>query len=202
VGIGFCFAPVFHPALRHAATARSEMGVPTVFNFLGPLTNPAQPPAQSVGVADARMAGVMAGVLAERDVSALVFRGEDGLDELSIDGPSRVWAVADGAVREDRVDPQDLGVDKPPSGALVGGDAATNAEVVRRFLAGETGPVRDAVLLNAAAAIAAVDGVTDAPVVEQLRAALPRAVAAVDSGAAAGALAEWVETSQRLGPAR
>ena len=200
--IGFCFAPVFHPALRHAATARSEMGVPTFFNFLGPLTNPAQPPAQAVGVADERMAGVMAGVLAGRGLSALVFRGEDGLDELSIDGPSRVWAVGGGVVRDDRVDPAELGISRPAAGALVGGDAATNADVARRFLAGEQGAVRDAVLLNAAAALVTVDGVTDAPVAEQIRAALPRAADAVDSGAAATALAEWVDTSQRLRPAR
>ena len=198
--IGFCFAPVFHPALRHAATARSEMGVPTVFNFLGPLTNPAQPPAQAVGVADARMARVMAGVLADRGVSALVFRGEDGLDELSIDGPSQVWAVSRGTVRDDRIDPADLGIDRPPAGALVGGDAATNADVVRRVLDGEQGPVRDAVVVNAAAALAAVDGVTDQPVTEQLRAALPRAAESIDSGAASRALADWVATSQRLRP--
>jgi len=197
-GIGFCFAPVFHPALRHAATARSEMGVPTVFNFLGPLTNPAQPKAQAVGVADARMAAVMAGVLANRGVSALVFRGEDGLDELSIDGPSQVWAVSHGSVRQDEVDPTELGITRPPTGALVGGDATVNADVVRRLLAGEQGPVRDAVVVNAAAAIAAVDGVTDEPVVDQLRAALPRASESIDSGAAGRALTDWVETSQKL----
>jgi anthranilate phosphoribosyltransferase len=197
-GIGFCFAPIFHPALRHAATARSEMGIATFFNFLGPLANPAQPSAQAVGVADARMAEVMAGVLARRGTSALVFRGEDGLDELSIATKSRVWAVNDGEVREDSVDPTDLAIDRPDPDALVGGDAAANAEVARRFLAGDKGPVRDAVLLNAAAALVAVEGVSPAPVSEQLRSAIPRAAEAVDSGAAAGALAEWVETSQRL----
>ena len=199
-GIGFCFAPVFHPALRHAATARSEMGVPTFFNFLGPLSNPAQPRAQAVGVADERMAGVMAGVFAGRGVSALVFRGEDGLDELSVHAPSRVWAVGAGEVRDDRVEPGELGLSLAPPGALVGGDAATNADVVRRLLAGETGPVRDAVLLNAAAALAAVEGVSGAPVIEQLRAAMPRAADAVDSGAAAQVLEQWVATSQRLRP--
>jgi anthranilate phosphoribosyltransferase len=197
-GIGFCFAPVFHPALRNAATARSEMGIATVFNFLGPMTNPAQPPAQAVGVADERMAGVMAGVFAARGTSTLVFRGEDGLDELSVAGPSRVWAVHDGAVRDDRVDPADLGLAATPAGALVGGDATANAEVTRRFLSGEGGPVRDAVLLNAAAGLVAADGVTAAPVTEQLRAALPRAADAVDSGAAKDALESWVATSQRL----
>ena len=195
-GIGFCFAPVFHPAFRHTAVPRRELGVPTVFNFLGPLTNPAQPPAQAVGVSDARMAPVMAGVLARRSASALVFRGDDGLDELSIGGPSSVWAVHDGAVREDRVDPSELGLPLATAESLRGGDAAQNADITRRFLAGETGAVRDAVLLNAAAALVALDGVTGAPVTEQLRPALARAAASVDSGAAQQALDGWIEVSR------
>ncbi|HMC68977.1 MAG TPA: anthranilate phosphoribosyltransferase, partial [Mycobacteriales bacterium] len=153
VGIGFCFAPVFHPALRHTAVPRRELGVATVFNFLGPLTNPAQPMAQAVGVADARMAPVMAGVLADRGASALVFRGDDGLDELSTSTTSRVWAVADGHVREERLDPTELGLAPAGPDALKGADAAHNAAVARRVLAGESGAVRDAVLLNAAAAL-------------------------------------------------
>jgi anthranilate phosphoribosyltransferase len=197
-GIGFCFAPVFHPAFRHTAMPRREMGIATVFNFLGPLTNPAQPPAQAVGVADERMAPVMAGVLAARGASALVFRGEDGLDELSVVAPSRVWSVAGGAVRDDRVDARDLGLAVADPSALVGGDAAANAEVTRRFLAGEPGAVRDAVLLNAAAALVAVDGVTAAPVTEQLGVALARAAEAVDTGGASAALESWVATSRRL----
>src|SRR4051812_14038453 len=199
-GIGFCFAPVFHPALRHVAVPRRELGIPTIFNFLGPLANPAQPSAQAVGVADARMAPVMAGVLAARGASALVFRGEDGLDELSVSAPSEVWAVAGGAVRTDHVDPTELGLAVADRAALVGGDAAVNAEVTRRFLAGEAGPVRDAVLLNAAAALVAVEGVGGEPVTAQLAAALPRVAAAVDSGAAADALEKWVATSRRLRP--
>jgi anthranilate phosphoribosyltransferase len=198
VRIGFCFAPVFHPAFRHTAVPRREMGIPTVFNFLGPLTNPAQPSAQAVGVADATMAPVMAGVLAGRGASALVFRGDDGLDELSVGATSRVWAVADGVVREDRVDPAELGIAATAKDELVGGDAATNAAVARRFLDGEMGAVRDAVLLNAAAALVAVGGVTAEPVAEQLAAALPRAAESVDSGAAAGALDEWVATSRSV----
>jgi anthranilate phosphoribosyltransferase len=174
------------------------MGIATIFNFLGPLTNPAQPPAQAVGVADERMAPVMAGVLAARGASALVFRGEDGLDELSVVAPSRVWVVAGGGVRDDRVDPRDLGLAAAAAADLVGGDAAVNVAVTRRFLGGETGAVRDAVLLNAAAALVAVDGVTDGPVTEQLAAALPRAAKAVDSGAASAALESWVWTSQNL----
>jgi anthranilate phosphoribosyltransferase len=195
-GIGFCFAPVFHPAFRHTAVPRRELGVPTVFNFLGPLTNPAQPHSQAVGVSDARMAPVMAGVLARRGASALVFRGDDGLDELSIGAPSTIWAVAGGAVREDRVEPAALGLATASADALRGGDAPHNAEITRRFLSGEAGPVRDAVLLNAAAALAALDGVTDAPVTEQLRPALDRAAESIDSGAAQRALDRWIEVSR------
>jgi anthranilate phosphoribosyltransferase len=194
-GIGFCFARVFHPALRHAAAARSELGVATFFNFLGPLANPARPAAQAVGVADERIAGVMAGVLADRGTSALVFRGSDGLDELSVAAPSRVWVVSDGGVREDRVDPSELGIAAADPGALRGGDAAHNAGMSRRLLDGERGPVRDAVLLNAAAALVAIDGPTPAPVTAQLAGALPRAADSLDSGAAAAALEAWIAAS-------
>jgi anthranilate phosphoribosyltransferase len=206
-GITFCFAPRFHPALRHAAGARSELGVATVFNFLGPLANPAQPQAQAVGVADARMAGVMADVLAARGCSALVFRGEDGLDELTVGGPSRVWVVRDGGVFETTVSPRDVGLPTTDASALRGGDAPHNADVARRFLAGDKGPVRDAVLLNAGAALVAVDGcggaLSDVPLAdqrlaEQLRAAIDRAASVVDSGSAARALDAWVTTSQEL----
>jgi anthranilate phosphoribosyltransferase len=195
-GIGFCFAPVFHPAFRHTGPPRRELGVATVFNFLGPLTNPAQPPAQAVGVADERMAGVMAGVLAERGTSALLFRGTDGLDELSVAAPSRVWVVADGEVREDFLDPSDLGIARAAPDALRGADAAHNAAVTRRLLDGETGAIRDAVVLNAAAALVALDGPTGLPVTAQLAAAMPRAAESLDSGAAASALHGWVAASR------
>jgi anthranilate phosphoribosyltransferase len=197
-GIGFCFAAIFHPALRHAAAPRRELGVATVFNFLGPLTNPARPTSQAVGVADPRMAGVMAGVLADRGSSALVFRGDDGLDELTTSTTSRVWLVRDGAVIETSLDPTALGIAAPPPDALRGGDAATNAAVARRFLAAEPGPVRDAVLLNAAAALVAYDGgVADVDALpEALAAGISRAAEAVDSGAAAAALERWVAFSQ------
>jgi anthranilate phosphoribosyltransferase len=194
--IGFCFARTFHPALRHAAVARSELGIATFFNVLGPLTNPAQPSAQAVGVADERLAAVMAQVLADRGASALVFRGTDGLDELSVSAPSRVWVVAGGVVRQDAVDPRELGIPAAPAGALRGADAAHNAGVTRRLLDGETGPVRDAVLLNAAAAIVAADGAGPGPVTAQLAAALPRAAEALDSGAAGTALDSWVAASR------
>jgi anthranilate phosphoribosyltransferase len=195
-GIGFCFAPVFHPAFRHTAVPRRELAIPTVFNFLGPLTNPAQPPAQAVGVADERMAPVVGGVLAARGASALVFRGEDGLDELSVAAPSLVWAVHDGRVRQERVDPRDLGIERSPAEALRGGDAAHNADVARRLLGGEGGPIRDAVVLNAAAALVAASGVTDAGVGEQLVPGVRRAAEAIDSGAALAALESWVEASR------
>jgi anthranilate phosphoribosyltransferase len=198
-GIGFCFAPVFHPALRHAIPVRRELGVATVFNFLGPLTNPAQPGAQAVGVADARMAPVLAGVLAARGASALVFRGDDGLDELTTSTTSRVWRVRAGAVEEESFDPAVLGVARSSGDDLRGGDAATNTAVARALLAGERGPVRDAVLLNAAAALAALAN-ADSSLEDGLRAGLSQAADALDSGAAAAALQRWVATSQQLRP--
>jgi anthranilate phosphoribosyltransferase len=197
VGITFCFAPVFHPALRHAATARRELGVPTVFNFLGPLCNPARPEAQAVGVADARMAAITAGVLAERDVSGLVFRGDDGLDELTTTTTSTVWVSRGGAVRQTKLDPTELGIPAAPPAALRGGDRSHNADVARRLLAGEPGPVRDAVLLNAAAALVAYEP-GDGELVTELKGALERAKASVDEGAAAAVLERWVGACQQL----
>jgi anthranilate phosphoribosyltransferase len=195
VGITFCFAQRFHPAMRHAAVARRELGVATAFNFLGPLTNPAQPAASAIGVADERMAPVMAGVLAARGRSALVFRGDDGLDELTTTGPSRVWWVREGAVTEHRLDPADLGVPASSLDELIGGDAAHNAAVARDLLAGSTGPVRDAVLLNAAAGLVALEdarGEGDGDLTPRFARALEVAAAAVDDGRAAGVLERWV----------
>ena len=196
-GIAFCFAPVFHPGMRHAAVARRDLGVPTVFNVLGPLTNPVRPAAQAVGVSDRRLAPVMAGVLAARGADALVFRGDDGLDELTTTGPSTVWVVAGGAVREEAVDPSALGVARASVDDLRGGDAAHNAEVARALLGGEQGPVRDAVLLNAAAALAAHEGASD-DLVARLSRGHDRAAAALDGGAAAALLDRWVEVGAGL----
>ncbi|GHF32081.1 anthranilate phosphoribosyltransferase 1 [Streptomyces mashuensis] len=193
-GITFCFAVKFHPALRHVAAARRELGIRTTFNVLGPLTNPARVRAQATGVADARMAPILAGVLAERGSSALVFRGDDGLDELTTTAPSTVWTVRDGQVREERFDPRDVGVDLVPVEALRGADASYNADVARRLLAGERGPVRDAVLLNSAAALVAL-APGDAPLAEQIRAGMERAAESVDSGAARRVLERWVAAS-------
>ncbi len=161
VGIGFCFAPVFHPAMRHAGVPRRELGVPTAMNVLGPLTNPAQPAAGLVGCADARLAPVMAAVLASRGMSALVVRGDDGLDELTTAGTSTVWVVdgpGGGPVRRESLDAVDLGVPPAPAADLRGGTPVDNAAVCRALFGGSTGPVRDAVLLNAAAAVAAHTG--------------------------------------------
>ncbi len=195
VGIGFCFAPVFHPGMRHASAVRREMGVPTAFNFLGPLTNPARPRAHAVGCADARMAPVMAAVLAERDDIGLVFRGDDGLDELTTVTTSRVWAVREGAVVEATVDPAALGLALASREALRGADAEHNAAVTRSLLSGERGAVRDAVLLNAGAALAAYDGLPG-ELADGLVDGMARAAAAIDSGAAADTLDRWRAVSR------
>lgn len=196
-GIVFCFAPVFHPGMRFAAPARRELGIATIFNVLGPLSNPTRPHAQAVGVSDARLAPVMAGVLAVRGVDALVFRGDDGLDELTTTGPSTVWLVGRGRVHEERFDPAELGVPRATLTDLRGGDARRNAEVARQVLAGVPGAPRDAVLLNAAAALAAHEG-GDAPLLDRLRAGLHRATQALDDGSAQVLLGRWVQVTRSL----
>lgn len=194
VGIGFCFAPVFHPAMRHAAGPRRELGVPTAMNLLGPLTNPAQPSASLVGCADARLAPILAEVFAARGSSALVVRGDDGLDELTTTTTSTVWVAAGGTVRERTLDPAALGLPAATREDLRGGDPAHNAATFRALLAGDRGPVRDAVLLNAAGALVAFDGVPD-DLAAAFPAALQRAAAAIDSGTAQRLLARWAEFS-------
>ena len=194
-GITFCFAAAFHPALRHAASARSDLGVGTSFNFLGPIANPAKPAAQAIGCADRRMAPVMAGVFARRGVDAWVFRGDDGLDELTTTTTSSVWTVSGGEVSEHTLDPGALGIPQGTAEGLRGRDAAYNAEVVRRLLAGDDGPVRDAVLLNAGAALA-VHAAGAGSLEDQLAAGIARATEAVDSGAAHATLERWVAASR------
>jgi len=192
VGIGFCFAPVFHPSMRHAGPTRAELAVPTFFNFLGPLSNPARVTCAAVGCADRRMAPVMAAVLAERGDSALVFRGDDGLDELTTTTTSSVWVANEGSVTPGVVDPAHFGITAVAPDALRGGDRAHNAAVVRDLLAGGgRAGVRDAVLLNAAAAIAAHDGLGGA-LDDAIAAGLAVARESVDSGAAAALLDRWI----------
>ncbi|HEY7485950.1 MAG TPA: anthranilate phosphoribosyltransferase [Streptosporangiaceae bacterium] len=199
VGITFCFAPLYHPALRYAAKTRGELGTPTVFNFLGPLTNPARAKAQAVGVFHPRMAGVMAGVFAERGCSSLVFRGDDGLDELTTTGTSTVWVVRNGTATETTFDPADIGIPRTEPASLRGADAAFNASVARKVFAGEPGPVQDMVRLNAGAALVAAEGAPAAnALTDALRDAYERAGAAVESGAAAALLDRWIATSQGL----
>jgi anthranilate phosphoribosyltransferase len=203
LGITFCFAQQFHPALRHAAPARRELGVPTVLNLLGPLTNPARPAAHAVGVAFPDRAPLLARVLARRGESALVFHGEDGLDELTVTTTSRVWSVHGGAVHESVFDPRDVGIGRAPADALRGADARHNAQVARALFAARPGPVRDAVLLSAAAALTALAAVTDPdvarrPLATRIGDELGRAAAAIDSGAATELLARWAETSAKL----
>jgi anthranilate phosphoribosyltransferase len=205
-GIVFCFAPLFHPGMRHAAVARRELGVGTVFNVLGPLANPARPEAQVVGCADPRLAPVMARALLDRGTRAVVVRGQDGLDELSTHAPTRVWDATGAEVVESLVDAVDLGIARSAPGALGGQDAAFNAAVARAVLSGERSavldPVRDAVLLGAAAALVAHDSargiVTTASMGDRLAAALPRVVQAIDDGSSAETLTRWIAVSSRL----
>ncbi|MFJ6679632.1 anthranilate phosphoribosyltransferase [Microbacterium sp. NPDC091382] len=202
VGITFAFASAFHPGFRHAGPTRAELGIPTVFNFLGPLCNPARAEANAVGVAHLDRVPLITGVFQTRGATALVFRGDDGLDELTTTGHSRVWEISRGDVREHDLDPRDLGIPRADIADLLGGDATHNAEVVRRVLDGEAGPVRDIVLLNAAAGIVSYRLFRDAaelqrPFVERLADAYNEAAAAVDSGAARAKLDAWVSASGR-----
>jgi anthranilate phosphoribosyltransferase len=198
LGIGFCFAPIFHPAMRYAAPARKELGVPTVFNILGPLANPAKPQAAAIGVADERMHRVMAEVLATRGVDGFVFRGDDGLDEITLSTTTSVLTIGSGKIQSDRIDPQDFGIARAPISDLVGGDATENARITTAIFNGETGAPRDAVLLNAAAAIAAFDGEGDVGIHERMSKSLAKASSALDSGATRQLLKEWVAFSQSL----
>ncbi|HSL09880.1 MAG TPA: anthranilate phosphoribosyltransferase [Actinomycetota bacterium] len=189
-GIAFMFAPRFHPAMRHAGPVRGELRVPTVFNFLGPLTNPARPYAQVVGVSDERMLPLMAEVLARRGVRAKLFRGEDGLDELTTTGISTIYDVKDGGVRETHLDPDDVGLRRSKLAELSGGDPQESADVVRRILDGEPGPRRDVVVLNAGAALHV------AGFAGSLQEGMVTAARSIDDGDAARTLATWADVSR------
>jgi len=196
-GITFCFATVFHPSMRHAGVARKELAIPTAFNFLGPLTNPAQTGATAVGSSDERMAELMAGVFARRGTNALVFRGDDGLDELAATGGSSVWEVRDGVVTRLQIDlADDLGLTKIDKTDLVGADPEQNARVAREVIDGtDRSPIRETVLANAAAAIVADGSLLslgpDAPLIDRLREAYQLAEQSIDTGAAQAALDRW-----------
>jgi len=191
VGIGFCYAPLLHKAMKFVMLARREIRIRTVFNILGPLTNPAHATAQVIGVYDGSLAEVMAQVLKELGTArAFVVHGEDGLDELSTTGPSRVAELRDGQIRCYTVQPEDFGLPRVNLTDLKGGSAADNAEIIRRILAGERGPKRDIVVLNAGAAITAGGKAPD------IAAGIALAARAIDSGAARDRLARLVEYCQ------
>jgi anthranilate phosphoribosyltransferase len=198
LGIGFCFAPVFHPAMRFAAPARKELGTPTVFNILGPMANPAKPKAAAIGVANERMHLVMAEVLSARGVDGFVFRGDDGLDEITLATTTSVLTIGSGEMRSDRIDPLDFEIKRAPISALVGGDATENARITTAIFAGEKGAPRDAVVLNAAAAIAAYEARLDLNLHQRMALGISRAVDAIDSGAATHLVSQWAELTQKL----
>ena len=191
-GIGFCFAPVFHPAMKHAGPVRRELGVPTVFNFLGPLTNPAGATRQTVGVSDKSMAPKIAEALDRLGAEhAFVFRGDDGFDELTTTSTSRLWEIQ-GGVKDRSFDPAEVGIERATTAELRGGSADVNAKVATRVLEGEAGAVRDAVRLNAAVALVAADIAPD------LNEGMARAAEAIDSGRAKQTLDRFRDISQRL----
>jgi anthranilate phosphoribosyltransferase len=207
VGITFAFAFVFHPSMRHAAVVRRDLGIATAFNFLGPLTNPAQPRYAVVGSADARMAPLIAGVFASRGTQSVVFRGDDGLDEVTPATTTRVWWVdGAGSVQEWVLDPRRLGLQLHPVDALRGGDAEHNAEVARQLFAGSTGAVRDAVLLNAGTALALLTAGeatghprSEADLHERVAEGMARAAQAIDDGSAQRVVDRWVAATRDLG---
>ena len=198
LGIGFCFAPVFHPAMRFAAPARKELGTPTVFNILGPMANPAKPKAAAIGVANDRMHLVMAQVLTDRGVDGFVFRGDDGLDEITLATTTSVLTIGSGEITSDRIDPLDFDIALAPIAALVGGDATENARITLAIFSGEKGAPRDAVVLNAAAAIAAYEARFDLNLHQRMALGISRAVDAIDSGAATRLVSQWAELTQKL----
>jgi len=199
VGITFCFAPTFHPAMRFAGPVRKELGIPTIFNVLGPLTNPAQPTASAIGASSAHLAPVMAEVLAMRGRNAIVFRNDDGLDELAATSTTTVWEVKDGVVTQSTIDAvEDLGLHPIPLSVLTGGEANENAAVARSVLAGESGPVRETVIANAALALAAdgtLPGTSEGTLIDRLRSGMRAASYAIDSGAADATFQRWAKAT-------
>lgn len=205
VGITFFFAPVFHPAMRHVAPIRKELAIPTTFNFLGPLANPAQPIATALGVADAKIAPLMARELAERGRSALVFRSDDGLDELSTTAEAKIWQVSQREVTEHVLDAQDLGLERVSQRALIGGDSKHNAAVATKLFSGSefenSKAIREVVLLNAAAGIVSYElaknpDQASESIQSRLATALSRADTALTSGEAAKKLSSWSQATQ------
>ncbi len=195
-GITFAFAALFHPGFRHAGPVRAELGIPTVFNFLGPLCNPARCEANAVGVASLDKVPLIVGVFRTRGATALVFRGDDGLDELTTTGHSHIWEVSRGSVTEHDLEPLELGIPRADIADLLGGDAELNASIARSVLGGQAGPVRNIVLLNAAAGLVAFDLAKDpaqlqVPILQRFRDKIAVAGQTIDSGAASAKLEQW-----------
>jgi anthranilate phosphoribosyltransferase len=202
IGIGFCFAPVFHSSMKYAAAARKELGVPTVFNILGPLANPAKPKACAIGVARAELLPLMAQVLLDQGKEGFVFRGDDGLDEVSLSTTTQVIQISDGELNESVFNPADLGISSAPISELAGGDATYNAQMTLKIFAGEKGAMRDAVTLNAAFAIAAFKADFNLPLQTQIANGFVLANKAIDSGAALSVVKKWAELTSEIVSAR
>ena len=202
IGIGFCFAPMFHSSMKHAAAARKELGVPTVFNILGPLSNPAKPKAAAIGVARSELLPLISEVISTQGKEGFVFRGDDGLDEVSLSTSTTVFQVSNGEISENKFDPLDIGIARSEIHELLGGDASFNAEVTKAIFRGESGAPRDAVTLNAAFAIAAFKGDFHLPLETQIANGYVLANQAIDSGAAESVLKKWVELSNEIATAR
>ncbi|OJX63444.1 MAG: anthranilate phosphoribosyltransferase [Micrococcales bacterium 73-13] len=202
VGVTFANAAVHHPGFRHAGPTRREIGVSTLFNVLGPLCNPARPEASAVGVADLARVPLIVGVFQTRGATALVYRGDDGIDKLTTTGHSHIWEVTAGAVQEHDIDPVELGIPRAAIEDIVGDEPERNAEAIRAVLAGERGPHRDVILLNTAAGLAAYElwrrpEERFVPLRERLATQLRRAEGVVDSGLAAARLEAWAAATQR-----
>jgi anthranilate phosphoribosyltransferase len=202
IGIGFCLATVFHSSLRHAAPARKALGMPSIFNILGPLANPAKPQVTSLGVANKSALPMMAKVLMDRGGEGFAFRSEDGMDELSLSSPTTVISFGNGEMSSSLFDPRDINIEPAPIEALVGGDAPHNAAIVENILQGAKGPHREAVLLNAAIGIAAFKGDSELGVTQQIANGYVAATQAIDSGKAWQVLQDWRAVTNELASAR
>ena len=197
VGLAFVFAARFHPGFRHAAQARKEIGIPTVFNILGPLCNPVRPEASAVGVSHLGRVPQVAGVFRTRGATALVYRGDDGIDKMTTTGHSHVWEVTKGTIKEHDIDSRELGLPEVKPEALLGEDPEHNASLARAVLAGEKGPIRDIVALNTAAGLVSFELANDPQqsargLLERLAEKLVIASEAIDSGAAQAKLDQWI----------
>jgi anthranilate phosphoribosyltransferase len=202
IGIGFCFAPIFHSSMKHAAAARKELGTPTIFNILGPLANPAKAIACAIGVARAELLPLMSQVLLEQGKEGFVFRGDDGLDEVSLSTTTQVVQINDGKLTQSEFNPADLGITSSSISDLVGGDAKYNADMTMKIFTGVKGPMRDAVTLNAAFAIAAFKADFNLPLQTQIANGFVLANKAIDSGAALSVVKKWGELTNEIVSAR